>query len=141
MPPPLPPPSPTPPLPGCCPRPVSISRPSPALFCAAKIALGAVTLLMMLLVDLTAFPSLIGGERNSLLAVQNWPEPERRTFALVRLLVLFFCYYYYYHCCYHYDLNTRVFLRVFFIHVLRSMYFIFVHSSTTKIMGRAKGEG
>lgn len=49
----------------------------------AKIALGTTTLLFMLLVDLTSFPSLTGWERGSLLAVQNWPGFQREAFAWV----------------------------------------------------------
>ncbi|CAN0071398.1 unnamed protein product [Scytosiphon promiscuus] len=52
-------------------------------FYAPKVVFGVLTLAVMLLLDITTFPSLIGWDRGSLLAVQNWPEAERETFAWV----------------------------------------------------------
>lgn len=49
--------------------------------------MGGVTLVLMLMLDLTGFPSLTAWERGSLQAVQNWPESERRTFIVVSVLV------------------------------------------------------
>lgn len=46
---------------------------------------GVLTLAVMLLVDLTTFPSLTGWTRGSLLAVQNWPRAERHAFIGVSL--------------------------------------------------------
>lgn len=51
--------------------------------CAVQVATGVVIMILMLMVDLTAFPTLAGWKRGPLLAVQNWPTSERRIFALV----------------------------------------------------------
>ena len=49
------------------------------------------TLAVMLLVDLTTFPSLTGWSRGSLLAVQNWPQAERHAFIWVSLEGVTYC--------------------------------------------------
>ncbi|CAM9490041.1 unnamed protein product, partial [Ectocarpus sp. 8 AP-2014] len=50
-------------------------------FYVPKVVFGVLTLALMLLVDLTSFPTLTGMDRGSLLAVQNWPESQRHAFA------------------------------------------------------------
>ncbi|CAM9688099.1 unnamed protein product, partial [Ectocarpus sp. 12 AP-2014] len=50
-------------------------------FYVPKVVFGVLTLALMLLVDLTSFPTLTGMDRGSLLAVQNWPESQRQAFA------------------------------------------------------------
>ncbi|CAM9270799.1 unnamed protein product [Ectocarpus fasciculatus] len=50
-------------------------------FYVPKVVFGVLTLALMLLVDLTSFPTLTGVDRGSLLAVQNWPESQRHAFA------------------------------------------------------------
>eukprot|EP00752_Nemacystus_decipiens_P015668 g13982.t1 len=52
-------------------------------FYVPKVVFGVLTLAVMLLVDLTNFPSLTGWTRGSLLAVQNWPQAERHAFTWV----------------------------------------------------------
>ncbi|CAB1115182.1 unnamed protein product [Ectocarpus sp. CCAP 1310/34] len=50
-------------------------------FYVPKVVFGVLTLALMLLVDLTSFPTLTAMDRGSLLAVQNWPESQRHAFA------------------------------------------------------------
>lgn len=56
-----------------------------------KVGLGAISLSVMLMVDLASFPTLTGlWEGDSLLAVQNWPSEDRLRFTWVRRSSLFF---------------------------------------------------
>ncbi|CAM9273530.1 unnamed protein product [Ectocarpus sp. 4 AP-2014] len=50
-------------------------------FYVPKVVFGALTLTCMLLVNLVSFPTVVGIDRGSLLAVHNWPESQQHIFA------------------------------------------------------------
>ncbi|CBN78597.1 conserved unknown protein [Ectocarpus siliculosus] len=52
-------------------------------FYLLKVVFGVWTMACMLLVDRASFPTVIGIDRGSLLAVQNWPESQQQAFELV----------------------------------------------------------
>ncbi|CAM9767141.1 unnamed protein product, partial [Ectocarpus sp. 12 AP-2014] len=52
-------------------------------FYLPKVVFGVWTMACMLLVDLASFPTVMGIDRGSLLAVQNWPESQQQAFEWV----------------------------------------------------------